>query len=136
MYLYYSIPCALYAVYNNLSFYAVSHSDPTTYTIFLQTKSLAIALIYQILFKEKLNQGKFSGSLTSISCIFFLLLQLKKFYKKTLSKEQWGSLILLTIGCIMKQVSFKNGFEISWSSALPIIFIQITCSCFATVSHP
>ena len=103
LFLYYSIPCALYAVYNNLSFYAVSHSDATTYAIILQSKSIAIALIYQILFKRKLSQ------------------------------EQWGSLLILTAGCMVKQFSFANGFGLVWTSAIPLIFIQIACSCFATV---
>lgn len=65
-------------------------------------------------------------------------------FKKYLSRWQWLSLALLTVGCLIKQISFdsdkdtqtfhgKNtsGFDFSVSAIL--ILVQTFCSCFAGV---
>jgi len=99
----YLIPSGLYAVYNILAFYSLERTDPTTYFIFLQLRSLVSGVVYQALFKKKL------------------------------SRSQWGSMALLTIGAITKEISFEDGLHINVFDALPFILIQTLCSCFASV---
>lgn len=110
----YFIPALLYCLYNNLSFKNLSIFDPTTYFLLLQLRVVITGILFQIIFK------------------------------KTLSKIQWFSLILLTIGCMLKHIEFETtsdissefskntkGFELSLSALL--IIIQVLCSCFAGV---
>jgi len=110
----YFVPAALYCLYNNLSFVSLSYFDPTTYFMFMQTRLLLTGLIYQILFS------------------------------KSLSGKQWGSLLLLTVGCMIhaggtaneSQVS-SHGFTATSYSAIGLgllfIFTQVLCSVFAGV---
>lgn len=102
----YFVPAFLYCLYNNLAFVNLASYDPTTYYLLLQLRVVFTAIIYQILFKRKL------------------------------SKFQWISLILLTFGCIVKQM---GGFTTNTSSSsfikfnLLLILLQVFCSCFAGV---
>ncbi|CAK9301623.1 unnamed protein product [Gordionus sp. m RMFG-2023] len=123
------IPAFLYCLYNNLQFINLSNYDPTTYFILLQFRVVVTGLIYQILFSKKLT------------------------------KKQWVSLIILTLGCVIKQAKFNTeaihtetlnpnkehatiyiissllnlltSINLNWH--LVFIFIQILCSCFAGV---
>ena len=54
-------------------------------------------------------------------------------FKKRLSLSQWGSMVLLTIGAVTKELSFENGLHFNVVKALPFIMIQTICNCFASV---
>lgn len=116
----YLVPSFLYSLYNNLAFVGLSSYDPTTYFLLLQFRVVVTAVIYEILFSKKLT------------------------------RQQWLSLVLLTVGCIIKQMhpkttsndkvptsndanepyaNFFNLFNVS----LLFILIQIFSSCFAGV---
>lgn len=107
----YLIPAFLYCLYNNLSFINLTNYDPTTYFILLQLRNVVIGFCFQFLFEKKLT------------------------------KLQWFSLILLTIGCMVKEYhpstnitninSDDNKSIIIYKLAL--ILFQIFCSCFASV---
>lgn len=68
-------------------------------------------------------------------CIFQVI------FKKILSKRQWLSLLLLTFGCMLKQVNFSDETPLVSSKSTSIhlgingfyIVIQIVCSCLAGV---
>jgi solute carrier family 35 (UDP-sugar transporter), member A1/2/3 len=113
----YLVPAFLYCLYNNLSFVNLSVFDPTTYYLLLQLRVVITGVLFQIIFK------------------------------KYLSRKQWLSLILLTLGCMVKQIDFgdtpvkaaddsrapKNtvGFDLSINAVF--ILIQVVCSCLAGV---
>ncbi|KAG5675595.1 hypothetical protein PVAND_005488 [Polypedilum vanderplanki] len=115
----YMVPAFLYCLYNNLSFYNLSVFDPTTYYLLLQFRVVITGVLFQIIFK------------------------------KYLSRRQWISLLLLTLGCMIKQIDFgdkeisttvnseanrvKNtsGFDLSINAVF--IIIQTICSCLAGV---
>lgn len=127
----YMVPSALYCAYNNLAFVNLSNFDPTTYFLLLQFRVVVTGVIFQILFKKKL------------------------------SGMQWFSLLLLTIGCIAKELGRASaGHAVSegnsailapsdaavatvhrslfarWlatSGGLVLILVQVFCSCFAGV---
>lgn len=106
------MPSFLYCLYNNLTFVNLSSYDPTTYFLLLQFRVVVTGVVFQILFK------------------------------KYLSRNQWISLILLTVGCIIKQVghsssSNKSSGDFSVSQyinmSLILILVQVFSSCFAGV---
>lgn len=116
----YFVPAFLYCLYNNLAFLNLSTFDPTTYYLLLQLRVVVTGVLFQIIFK------------------------------KYLTKMQWISLILLTLGCMLKQIDFnqdpqandaidkgnkleKNmvGFDLSISAVF--ITAQTVCSCLAGV---
>lgn len=118
MILYYLVPSVLYAIYNNLSFLSLARFDPTTYFLLLQFRVVVTGVIYQQLFAKRL------------SC------------------RQWVSLIILTLGCILKEakkihaLSQKSGEILTtadpdpdgdWSVGILFIVIQVFSSCFAGV---
>ncbi|XP_050077840.1 UDP-galactose transporter senju [Anopheles maculipalpis] len=73
----YFVPAFLYCLYNNLSFVNLSTFDPTTYYLLLQLRVVVTGILFQIIFK------------------------------KYLSRKQWFSLLLLTVGCMLKQWNFS-----------------------------
>lgn len=100
------MPAVLYCLYNNLAFVNLSLFDPTSYFILLQLRVILTGIVYQCLFK------------------------------KDLSKMQWMSLVLLTVGCMIKELKTNEktqqksyGLFIS----LLLMFTQIFCSCLAGV---
>lgn len=113
----YLVPAFLYCLYNNLAFHNLSVFDPTTYYLLLQFRVVITGILFQMIFK------------------------------KYLSRKQWLSLILLTLGCMAKQINFgdtpvntvndakppKNtiGFDLSINAIF--ILIQTVCSCLAGV---
>ncbi|XP_071540709.1 UDP-galactose transporter senju-like isoform X2 [Panulirus ornatus] len=114
----YMIPALLYCLYNNLAFVNLAAFDPTTYFLFLQLRVVVTGIIFQVLFK------------------------------KQLSKRQWISLIILTIGCVVKQLSmskkpeassaeteatFKAVFSNLISIHTGLLLVQVFCSCLAGV---
>ncbi|CAO1311743.1 unnamed protein product [Diamesa serratosioi] len=124
----YLVPAFLYCLYNNLAFINLSVFDPTTYYLLLQFRVVITGVLFQIIFK------------------------------KYLSRKQWFSLILLTAGCMVKQIDFgdsavpkldneshangtvaienisgknMNGFNLSINAIF--ILVQTVCSCLAGV---
>lgn len=103
----YFIPAAFYCLYNNLAFVSLVNYDPTTYYILLQLRMVVTGVIYQIVFKRRLTA------------------------------LQWLSLILITIGCLVKNSSQFSGGTFSLSNSfnygILLILVQVFCSCFAGV---
>ncbi|RZF39318.1 hypothetical protein LSTR_LSTR000839 [Laodelphax striatellus] len=115
----YFIPAFLYCLYNNLAFTNLSVFDPTSYFLLLQFRVVITAILFQIVFNKKL------------------------------SKQQWFSLMMLTLGCIIKhidlsgpssssthemesaQISKMTGVHLGINVLL--IFVQVICSCLAGV---
>lgn len=124
----YFIPATLYCLYNNLAYVNLLSYDPATYFILLQLRVVITAVLFQILFK------------------------------KFLTPIQWLSLILLTIGCMVKNMKYcsalsnpndsfhflvddnrtisekqykSDGMNFNFSAIL--IILQVLCSCFAGV---
>ncbi|XP_001604828.1 UDP-galactose transporter senju [Nasonia vitripennis] len=104
----YMVPSSLYCLYNNLSFVNLAAFDPPTYFLLLQLRVVVTGIIFQVVFKKKL------------------------------STKQWISLVLLTLGCMIKHLN------LDYNNALPnanfhlniniiFIFIQTICSCLAGV---
>ena len=58
-------------------------------------------------------------------------------FDKKLSRFQWLSLILLSLGCVVKQLSFQDtnslGLAFTFHSNLVLILVQVVCACFASV---
>lgn len=73
LFILYLIPACLYCLYNNLTFINLQLFDPTTYHCLMQFRIVLTAFIYQLLFRRRLT------------------------------KSQWLSLVVLTIGCLIKQ---------------------------------
>ncbi|XP_076249868.1 UDP-galactose transporter senju isoform X2 [Calliopsis andreniformis] len=104
----YTIPSFLYCLYNNLAFINLAAFDPTTYYVLLQFRVVITGIIFQVVFNKKL------------------------------SLKQWFSLVLLTIGCMIKHISLDLnvntiGAKISLNSNIVFIFVQTICSCLAGV---
>jgi len=107
----YLVPSSLYCLYNNLSFASLQYFNPTTYFMFMQIRLLLTGLIYQMLFKRQL------------------------------SRTQWFSLGLLTLGCIVHAAGSGKSTtsEFSFWAAISLgpghflILIQVLCSVFAGV---
>ncbi|CAG9762910.1 unnamed protein product [Ceutorhynchus assimilis] len=107
----YFVPAFLYCLYNNLAFVNLSNFDPTTYYLVMQLRVVVTGILFQLIFN------------------------------KLLSKKQWLSLIILTIGCMLKQIPMNQPQEetttksqsLALSLGTVLIFIQIVCSCFAGV---
>ncbi|KZC14002.1 PREDICTED: CMP-sialic acid transporter 1 [Dufourea novaeangliae] len=104
----YTIPSFLYCLYNNLAFINLAVFDPTTYYVLLQFRVVMTGIIFQVVFNKKL------------------------------SLKQWFSLIILTIGCMVKHVDLDfsaNMFstKLNLNSNIMLIFVQTICSCLAGV---
>lgn len=114
VFLKYFIPSFLYCLYNNLTFVNLSSYDPTTYFLLLQFRVVVTGIVFQILFSKRLSQ------------------------------IQWVSLLLLTTGCIIKQISYSKTSKKTDSdselnlddyinTSLILILVQVFSSCFAGV---
>ncbi|XP_076646827.1 UDP-galactose transporter senju [Halictus rubicundus] len=106
----YIIPSALYCLYNNLAFINLAAFDPTTYYVLLQFRVVVTGIIFQIIFNTKL------------------------------STKQWVSLIILTIGCMVKHIDLDYdasifNYNINLSSNVILILVQTICSCLAGVCN-
>ena len=115
----YSIPAFLYFSSDVLWYVNLSHFDPFTYNMLWQFRIVATGIVYQMLFH------------------------------RMLSRIQWSSLVLLTFGCIVKQLNYHLPTATTTTTTtaittLPILgmldpsaylfmVIQIFCSCFAGV---
>ncbi len=92
MFFRYIIPSILYCLYNNLIFINLQTYDPTTYFLLLQFRVVVTGIVFQCLFKKRL---------TSL---------------------QWKSLLLLTSGCIVKQIDFTNYTVLATESIVDKLF--------------
>lgn len=104
----YMIPSFLYCLYNNLAFVNLAAFDPTTYYVLLQFRVVITGIVFQIVFRKKL------------------------------SMKQWISLVLLTIGCMIKYIDLDYNIDIfnirlTIGSNILLIFVQTICSCLAGV---
>ncbi|XP_038072243.1 UDP-galactose transporter senju-like [Patiria miniata] len=98
---YYLIPSVLYSIFNNLVFLNLANYNPTNYAILLQFSIVITGVIYQCLFK------------------------------KDLSWQQWISLSILTLGCVISHMEEAN--EVFLELRDVFILIQVLCSSFAGV---
>lgn len=106
----YMIPAALYCLYNNLAFHNLAAFDPTTYYLLLQFRVVVTALVYQLVFRRQL------------------------------SGRQWLALLVLTAGCVLKQLDVTSAGKLSefrydsaTVGALLLVLVQTLCSCVAGV---
>ncbi|XP_054263155.1 UDP-galactose transporter senju-like isoform X1 [Macrosteles quadrilineatus] len=122
----YFVPAFLYCLYNNLAFVNLSVYDPPSYYLLLQLRVVITGILFQILFK------------------------------KQLSGRQWVSLVLLTAGCMIKQLPLSDntpqplsqlttdnadvvikavdkGTAPLLSFHMLLIIVQVVCSCLAGV---
>ncbi|KAL0101560.1 hypothetical protein PUN28_018999 [Cardiocondyla obscurior] len=100
----YMIPALLYCLYNNLAFVNLARFDPTTYYVLLQLRVVLTGIIFQVIFNKKL------------------------------SATQWISLVILTVGCMVKHFdAHVLGSEFHVDIFLLLILVQTTCSCLAGV---
>eukprot|EP00095_Tigriopus_kingsejongensis_P007665 maker-scaffold156_size297567-snap-gene-0.21 protein:Tk07665 transcript:maker-scaffold156_size297567-snap-gene-0.21-mRNA-1 annotation:"hypothetical protein D910_11688" len=110
----YMIPAFLYCLYNNLSFTNLAAFDPTSYFILMQIRLLLTGVVFQFLFKRKL------------------------------SRIQWLSLMLVTLGCVIQKLDLQaihhifavdqsTGSLLQNSSSFILILVQVSCSVFAGV---
>ena len=108
LFLLYFIPSGLYCIYNNLAFVSLVNYDPTTYYILLQLRMVVTGVMYEVVFKRRLT------------------------------RMQWLSLVMITVGCLVKNASHygqtgPSGSHAFFSSGLFWVLVQILCSCFAGV---
>ncbi|CAG0892883.1 unnamed protein product [Darwinula stevensoni] len=99
----YFVPAFLYCLYNNLAFTNLGTFDPTTYFLLLQLRVVVTGVCFQALFK------------------------------KILTFRQWISLLILTFGCIVKNIGVTKPQNEAreLSSSLPeVIFSHITAALF------
>ena len=110
--MFYFVPALLYCFYNNLAFRNLEHFDPTTYNLLMQFRVVITGIFFQLLFKRHL------------------------------SGQQWLSLCLLTLGCIIKQFSVMGVssratdsgiLETLFSFEILFLLFQILCSSLAGV---
>ncbi|XP_020293281.1 CMP-sialic acid transporter 5 isoform X3 [Pseudomyrmex gracilis] len=100
----YMIPAFLYCLYNNLAFVNLARFDPTSYYVLLQLRVVLTGIIFQVIFNKKL------------------------------SSIQWFSLLILTVGCMIKHFNVQVlNQEFHVNISLGFILIQTTCSCLAGV---
>ena len=102
---YYLVPAVLYCIYNNLLYVSLAGFDPASYYVLMQFRMVITGVLFQFIFKKQLK------------------------------KMQWISLIILTIGCIIKQLKLNgsDGLFFEVNIYLFFIFVQMLCSCFAGV---
>lgn len=77
----YLVPAFLYCLYNNLTFINLQLFDLATYYCLMQFRIVLTAIIYQILFRRQLT------------------------------KIQWVSLLILTLGCLIKEYGLYNNIS-------------------------
>ncbi|XP_071960454.1 CMP-sialic acid transporter-like [Antedon mediterranea] len=100
------IPSVIYAIQNNLAFFALSNLDAATYQVTYQLKILTTAM--------------------------FMVLMIGK----SISRVQWGSLVLLFFGIALVQLdsaNVKQGSHYNYTYGLVAILASCLCSGFAGV---
>ena len=69
----YSVPAALYCIYNNLVYTNLASFDPGTYNVLMQLRIVMTGVIYQQAFSKRLN------------------------------RNQWTAIVLIAVGCMIKE---------------------------------
>ena len=117
---YYMVPSFLYCFYNNLSFANLISFDPTSYFMFLQARLLITGVIYQVWIYESF-ENLMKLAITDYQCNRFVIeiseiIWFQFVFKKYLSRKQWLSLLILTVGCVIQKMdipSFQSQSEIA-----------------------
>nr|CAD7255861.1 unnamed protein product [Timema shepardi] len=148
----YFVPAFLYCLYNNLAFVNLSAFDPTTYYLLLQFRVVVTGIVFQQLEYLTSTSSRLKSTsrcpnrtkLVNIVCI----ISVQVLFQKKLSGKQWLSLILLTVGCMVKQIDISSLYSSSsvsttahsnspWEFRLSVnallILVQTICSCCAGV---
>lgn len=156
----YFVPAFLYCIYNNLSFINLSKFDPTTYYLLLQFRVVITGVLFQVCHVTS-HINLWPNINQDFVVVVVVSLSSQIIFHKILSRRQWFSLILLTIGCMIKQISINStnksneiqhqsssangshldsmnlskknttGFDLSIDAVF--ILIQLVCSCLAGV---
>lgn len=84
----YLVPSFLYCIYNNLTYINLGLFDLTTYTCLMQFRIVLTAVIYQVMFR------------------------------RPLTGTQWMSLIILTLGCLIKEFGLYDDIAANHSNAV------------------
>ena len=119
------VPSFLYCLYNNLAFVNLAVFDPTTYFLLLQLRVVVTGIIFQVCIKINLLEKK---KHIFIYIFFFNIQQV--IFNKQLSGKQWFSLLLLTVGCMMKHINFdfynlSSVSNINLNINIVLILIQV-----------
>ena len=109
----YFVPAALYCLYNNLAYVCLRIFDPTTYLLLLQLRIGITGLIFQV------HQFCLLLLPAAITC------SLQFLFQQQLSRNQWMAIMLLMLGCIVKQVDFSQlgSSAFTLSSGVVLIFV-------------
>ena len=102
----YSVPAALYCIYNNLVYTNLASFDPGTYNVLSQLRIVLTGLLYQVLFSKRL------------------------------SRSQWLSIALIAVGCVTKESSKLGASPVARgaaASAWLLLLAQMLASVFAGV---
>lgn len=124
----YMVPSSLYCLYNNLSFVNLAAFDPATYFLLLQLRVVVTGIIFQVYFFFVVLE-----CIILYDCFNYVCFRFQVVFKKQLSTKQWISLVLLTVGCMIKQLNLdynntlaKANFHININ--IIFIFIQVCVS--------
>ena len=127
--IYYMMPSFLYCLYNNLSFKNLARFDPTTYLLLLQTRILMTGVIYQVIWFNIWSAGYLVWKYYQKRFVnYFMYLKLDVSFQflfgRKLSRKQWISLLILTIGYIIDGSAWsysedKDGYQIKHYSIPP-----------------
>jgi Nucleotide-sugar transporter len=126
----YFVPAFMYCLYNNLAFVNLATFDPTTYYLLLQFRVVITGIVFQVSFQFLAREWQFSYRHFSLDKVLF---------KKQLSCKQWISLLLLTVGCMIKHIDIGNSgheatkgtdkaSESSFSREISTLFILVQVS--------
>ena len=101
---YYILPACLYAIYNTLTFVALSKFDPSTYFVLLQVKIVVTALLSVIILKTEIT------------------------------RFQWMAISVITIGSMLKEGYKFLALDLDHTAGdYAIVFLQIFLSTFAGI---
>lgn len=103
----YAVPAGLYCYYNNLTFTVLAVVNPSTYAILQNVRIIVTGLLYERMLNRKLSQ------------------------------LQWVAMVLLTIGCMVKEAN-QFGVGDASEKVTPLlmyglILVQTFCAVFAGV---
>jgi UDP-galactose transporter len=106
LFMMYMVPAGMYAIYNNLTFYALSRFEPASYFVLMQFKIVMTAAL-------------------SVSLL-----------NKKVEKLQWIGLVVIMIGSMLKEMSAISGKSMFGNRGVGdygIILVQLLLSAFAGV---
>ena len=102
----YTVPAGLYCVFNNLVFVNLTHFDPGTYNIVLQSRIVLTALLWQTCFSTPLNANKWTAiGFISLGCVCLHLPQLRQSGMHTVNSDARLLLLLQVLASVCATVS-------------------------------